>query len=205
MLTEDRFIDLINSIGADASSFDVSALLLDSSSEYKARHDEDWVIDVTTRTYKLPDNNVLSDHTQFFITTETALSCPGDTVYTPETLTTFEVFDHRSPAFVQTEPVALDPAFGICRLLAPLEDGQVLLMNSLRVTEGDIIEKVALGFDMCNPITSYKKGPVEVKVRPLSEILAMQHKLNSQSGKSVKIINATRYSNGRVKGRRDGV
>jgi hypothetical protein len=206
MLTTEKFTDVITSLGADPTSIDMTAFLLGLADSYQETHKESFCLDATTMTYRFPTGCLLSEYTQFFRAEIAEIECdPEPNPVAVAFLVTSEVFDHTDVAFVQTAEVALDPAYGIYRLLNAVDEGQVLTVKSQAVQEEAVINEVAFNADMCNPIRSYKKGPIEVKTRPLLETLMMKERLDSMTGKNVTIISSTRYSNGVVKGRKDGI
>lgn len=201
MLTSEKFIRMINSLGMDASSFDIDSFLLANATHTLFYHSESNVIDAVTHTYKLDGRNLIFSKTQAFSADKTALS----TLTTEDNVATAELFDHTDVSFVQTAFIAIDPSEGIYRLLEPVSDAVVLAISSMVVDEAQVTNSLAFAQDIANPITSFKKGPIEVRVKPLTELLAAQQKLDAINGKTIKSITATRYSNGRVRGRGRGV
>lgn len=199
MLTLDLFLARLKAMGVEKDPDSASALLESVAKPWLERGPDSSPLDSDGLLFRLSKAPVLDTRAEFYrASSEEGLVAPAN-------LLTLEIFDFNDEAFTQTQEVALDPGRGIYRLLTATSATQFLVARPWVVMVDAAINTVLYEGAVANPISSFKKGTIEVKSRSLLEEAARFQELQARSGEGVEVTEVTRYSNGRTKGRRNAI
>ena len=203
MLTEDYFIDCLTRLGISVDVQELPNLLKNFSTYFEERSTLSSPISSDDTLFRLSNYPVLSDNFQFFRQQNVT---DKDALIDDANLLTAEIFDHTDLTFVQTAEVALDPFYGVYKLLTPIEDSNdYVVFRGFLFDQDSAMNDFLFKKNIQNPITEYTKGQIKIKAKSPLEIAEEYQKLQAQTGQNILQISCTRYSTGLIKGRRDDI
>lgn len=118
-----------------------------------------------------------------------------------------DIFDYKAPPaeFPDGVDALYDPAFGVISLAVAPGDSDIIELSGQALDVNAALQSMLFEADIKNPISEMKKGNITVKARSkIQDMLAMQ-KLQAMNGDLTVVVDCTRYSEGKVKGKRDDI
>lgn len=180
----------LSQMGISVDTQTVAGVVYDTSAPKTVMLSDSMLIALNE--YKLSTEQVL-DHELYIYQSDSSTDL---TNY--ENLLSYELFVE---GFTQTEPVALNLETNSLRFIADSTELNTLVCFRVLDTQR-AVNSILYSQTVQNPVREVKKGEITIKADTPLDVALKYQKLQAISGDNVLEINATRYSTGKIKGRR---